>query len=121
MRELGFDVQADSDDGVVVLSVRGVLDALTAPQLTKEIAAELADHPTTLIVDLTDVTFLASAGVSAILHGHVAAGSTRFAVVADGPITAGPMSLAGVDVLLMDIYPSLAAALVSGTGGEGWL
>ena len=120
MRERGFEVRADRDGGVVVLSVHGILDALTAPSLTKEIAAELSDHPTTLIVDLSDVSFLDSAGMAAIVGGHAIAGSTRFAVVADGPVTARPMSLVDAD-LLIDVYPTLVAALVSGTGGEGWL
>ncbi len=120
MHEQGFAVQADRDGGVIVLAVHGILDALTAPSLTKEIAAELSDHPNTLVVDLSTVSFLDSAGMTAIVSGHATAGSTRFAVVADGPVTARPMSLVDAD-LSMEVYPTLAAALVAGTGGEGWV
>ena len=120
MHEQVFEVRADRDGGVVLLSVHGILDALTAPSLNKEIAAELSDRPATLIVDLSHVSFLDSAGMTAIVSGHAAAGSTRFAVVADGPVTARPMGLVDAE-LLTEVYPTLAAALVAGTGGEGWV
>ena len=120
MHEQGFEVRADRDGGVVLLSVHGILDALTAPSLTKEIFTELSDHPATLIVDLSHVSFLDSAGMTAIVSGHAAAGGTRFAAVADGPVTARPMGLVGAD-LSRNVYSTLAVALVSGTGGEGWV
>ena len=120
MSEQGFEVHVARDGEVVVLSAHGVLDSLTATWLTKEISAELSDHPTTLIVDLSGVTSLDSVGIGAVVGGHAAAGGTRFAVVADGPITARHLSLAGAE-LLMDVHPTLAAALVYGGGGEGWL
>jgi anti-anti-sigma regulatory factor len=51
-----------------------------------------------LIVDLSEVDFLASAGMSVFIAGnHAANGARPFGVVADGPCTARPMKLMGLD------------------------
>lgn len=120
VRDQRFEVQATKDGGVVVLSVRGALDAQTAPELAEEITAELSNDPTALIVDLSRVDALDSAGMGAVLRGHATAGDTRFAVVAEDPIIAQPMTVESKD-LSLNVYPTLVAALVADTGGEGWL
>jgi anti-sigma B factor antagonist len=109
---VGFELQAGRGDeeGVVVLSVSGDVDAITAPRLTEEISAQLAANPMTLIVDLSGVDFLASAGMAALARASETAGRTRFAVVADGPVTGRPLRLVGMD-LVFKVYPTLGAAL----------
>jgi anti-sigma B factor antagonist len=105
-----FDIQATSIGETLVLEVFGDLDALTAPQLAEAIMANLADQPAALIVDLSKVDFLGSAGMTALIGGHEAAGSAqRFGVVADGP-TGRHMKIVGLDGIL-STYPTLAAAL----------
>jgi anti-anti-sigma regulatory factor len=60
---------------------------------------------------LTDVNFLASAGISALIPSANSAGEeTTFAVVAHGASTARPMKLVGVDRSFA-IYSSLDDAL----------
>ena len=49
--------------GVTVLAVGGEIDMVTAPRLEKAIDDVLADDPPTLVIDLTDVTLLASVGL----------------------------------------------------------
>ena len=49
--------------GVAVLAVGGEIDMVTAPQFEKAIDDVLADDPATLVIDLTEVTFLASEGL----------------------------------------------------------
>lgn len=106
-----FDVQASLIDGVVVLTVHGDLDVLTAPHLTDAICNALDETPTALIVDLSGLDFLGSAGMTALMCGHYGAGnSTRFGVVADGANTRRPMTMIGLDREL-GLYPTLAAAL----------
>jgi anti-sigma B factor antagonist len=106
-----FDIRTTSTGETVVLEVHGDLDALTAPQLAEAISASLVDQPAALIVDLSKLDFLASAGMSVLIAGIDAAGSAqRFGVVADGPSTARPMELVGLDGML-SIYPTLDAAL----------
>ena len=49
--------------GIAVLAVGGEIDMLTAPQFEKAIDDVLADDPPTLVIDLTEVTLLASVGL----------------------------------------------------------
>lgn len=96
-----FDVKTSRVGGVAVLSVRGDIDALTAPSLTEAIAAAQAEQPSAVIVDLSDVEFLASAGMTALVTAHQQiTPSAQFLVVADGPGTSRPIKLMGVDGLL---------------------
>src|ERR1700733_14791167 len=81
-------VQQYSVDHVVVIAVTGEVDALTAPHLSAAIDTALAGSPTAVIVDLSAVEFLASAGMSVLVAAHEVTTdvSARFGVVADGPI-----------------------------------
>lgn len=94
----------------MVTSVSGVLDMLTSPQLEASITASMDKRPTALIIDLSDVDFLASAGMGVLVAARdQASGTTGFAVVADGPATSRPLTLVGLaDVL--GVYPTLEAA-----------
>ena len=107
----GFEVAARWHENVVVLGVSGTLDMVTAPQLTESIMNSLTNEPAAVIVDLSAVEFLASAGMTVLIAAHEQIGnSTQFAVVADGPATGRPMRLVGVDKLLT-IHTTLDAAL----------
>lgn len=82
---------------VVVVAVSGVVDMLTSPQLEESIATSLAKSPTALVVDLTDVEFLASAGMGVLVAAHdKATPEIAFGVVADGPVTSRPLKLVGI-------------------------
>ncbi|MET0701473.1 MAG: STAS domain-containing protein [Mycobacterium sp.] len=95
-----------------VIAVAGDLDMITAPDLADAIRAAAAQGPTALIVDLSKVGFLGSAGMSALVGAHQEiSGSARFGVVADGPATSRPLRLLGLDTLLT-LYQTLDAALV---------
>ena len=84
-------------DGVALISVAGVLDMLTSPELGAHIGATLDADPSAVIVDLTDVVFLSSAGMSVLVAARDRADDgPRFAVVADGPATSRPIQLVGL-------------------------
>ncbi len=97
---------------VVVVSATGELDMLTAPQLRDAVQAALGKDPAGLIVDLTTVDFLGSAGMQVLMEAHNQTGGTdvRFAVVADGPATSRPLKITGIADLI-DLVPSLDVAL----------
>src|SRR5262245_49160800 len=90
-------------DGVAVLAVGGEIDMSTAPQFEKAIDDVLADDPPTLVIDLTAVTFLGSAGLRLLATANerfVLATTTKrfgesggFAVVAEAPATIRPIEL----------------------------
>jgi anti-sigma B factor antagonist len=93
-----------------VISVSGVLDMLTSPQLEAAISAALQKNPTALVVDLTDVDFLASAGMGVLVSARdQTAGTTGFAVVASGPATSRPLKLVGL-AEVVGLYPTLDEA-----------
>jgi anti-sigma B factor antagonist len=98
-------------DRAAVVAVRGTVDSLTAPRLAAAMDAALADSPSALIVDLSAVEFLASAGMGVLLVAHEkTGGSTGFGVVAATPVTIRPMTIVGIHQVF-PLYDSLDHAL----------
>ncbi|PRC41923.1 anti-anti-sigma factor [Mycobacterium sp. ITM-2017-0098] len=83
--------------GVVVVSVHDVVDAATAPELSSAINEVIDGAPAGLVLDLTAVTFLASAGMTVLMKARERAGDLGFAVVANTPATFRPLTLLGLD------------------------
>ena len=108
--------------GVAVLAVGGEIDMVTAPQFEKAIIDVLADDPATLVIDLTEVTFLASEGLRLLATANkrfvLATASKRFgesggfAVIAAAPATIRPIELTDLDEVF-DVYLSLDDALAA--------
>jgi anti-sigma B factor antagonist len=106
----GSPPQSDKDDfsaheslldGLVVVSVSGSVDMLTAPGLAESLDSALAKKPNGLIVDLSKVDFLGSAGISVLMKTRDTLGeSTPFCVVADGPTTHRPLTLLGINEMM---------------------
>jgi anti-sigma B factor antagonist len=106
-----FSIHTHTQGTTVVLRVHGSLDMVSAPDLEQHIARVLREHPAAVVVDLTDVDFLASAGMNVLIHAYdAAAGRSKLAVVADGQHTSRPMRIIGVDQMI-DLYPTMASAL----------
>jgi len=104
-------VALEARDGVAVLRVDGALDLALAPKLRQlaERAARL--RPSLLVIDLTGVTFLASAGMAELVRAHRGpTASAPLRVVATGRITLRPLELTRL-VDEFAIYPSLSEAL----------
>jgi anti-sigma B factor antagonist len=108
----GFEVQESWSDRLVVLSVSDEVDILSAPQLAEEICGALDKAPAGLVVDLTEVNFLASVGMSVLVAAQEAAEamSVPFGIVAEGAATSRPIRLLGIDAILT-LYPTLGDAL----------
>jgi anti-sigma B factor antagonist len=109
----GFGIAESWLERTVVVAVSGDLDIATVPELTEAIQAAVRKEPAALIVDLSQVAFLASAGMSLLIAVHQEIGpSARFGVVADGPSTSRPLKMIGIDSVI-DVYRSLEEALSS--------
>jgi anti-sigma B factor antagonist len=108
----GFDVRESWIGRIVVLSVCDTVDILSAPQFTEAIRDALGKGPVGLIVDLTEVEFLASVGMSVLLAAQQEADAVRarFGVVAEGAATGRPIRLLGIAAILA-LYPTLDDAL----------
>jgi anti-sigma B factor antagonist len=96
---------------VAVVAASGVVDMLTAPELEQAIRAALDKKPAGLVIDFTDVDFLASAGMGVIVAVHEEVGSElRFCIVADGPATSRPLKLVGI-ADIVKLYATVNEAL----------
>jgi anti-sigma B factor antagonist len=106
-----FDVAESWVGRVAVLSLTGELDMLTAPQLERAIAGAATKAPAAMIVDLTGVTFLASAGLNVLVAAYLdITRSAQFGVVADGVVVRRPLQLTGLDTVVT-LFPTLGDAL----------
>ncbi len=63
-----FEVQRATVNGRPVLRVRGELDISTAPQLGSAVADALAGGAQSLVVDLSETTFLDSSGARQLVR-----------------------------------------------------
>jgi anti-sigma B factor antagonist len=100
-------------DGIAVLTVGGDVDLATVPALEAAIDEALVSKPTGLVIDLSEVGFLASAGLQALVatHNNVSE-SAQFAVVANSAATSRPIQLTGLDQIF-ELYPTLDEALAA--------
>ena len=110
--EHGVDLQVRRVNGFTVLAVRGDLDAHTVPLLDDALNSHLAAAATGLLVDLSELDFLSSVGMSLLLEeqSNATRVEKRFGVIADGSATSRPMKLMGLDQQL-SLYPTLEEAL----------
>ena len=88
----GLITGVESHGDAMVLKVAGDVGLATAPQLIEVAAAILDRKPRTLVVDMSRVSFLASAGLAALVELHRRSGEdVRFRVVADGSTVVRPL------------------------------
>jgi anti-anti-sigma factor len=108
---IAFEVGKHQVDQAVVLTVSGEVDMLSSPLLADAIKTALEARPAALIVDLSKVDFLASAGMTVLVTAQAEAlPPTRFGVVAHGAATSRPIKLMGIDSVL-SLYSTLESAL----------
>lgn len=108
---LGLDVTSDKHDETVVLSVKGEVDLATASDLAHHIEQAMTTSPAAVIIDLSEVSFLASVGMSVLIAARrKACCTTPLVVVAAGPATGRPMHLVGLDASI-PIFTDVASAL----------
>ena len=107
-------------DTIEVVRARGDVDLLTAPELERYIEIALDKQPSAIIIDLTDVDFLASYGMSVLLQTQERLPrTTRLAVVADGPATSRPLTIVGLaDVLTVCATLDAALAAIGDENGD---
>jgi anti-anti-sigma factor len=111
-------ISVGNREGVVVLAVGGEVDLVTIPALEEAIGGVVADNPAGLVIDLSGVEFLASAGLRLLAATHEEVGkSAPFAVVARGPATRRPIQLTGLDEAF-PLYQTLEDALTDVRDGK---
>jgi len=98
--EAQFDVTvaAGRAAGEVVARVCGELDAADTPLLQQTLLQELRRAADLLTIDLSGVTFFASAGVTALawLSQHPEAATKHVRVIASSRVVTGPLEMTGL-------------------------
>ena len=61
----------------LVITAVGEIDLASADRLTTAVRAGLDGHPGTLVIDLSDVTFMSSVGLAALLEAQSTADRSR--------------------------------------------
>lgn len=111
--ELKTEVRNDT----LVLSVKGSLDALTAPELADAIANQMRDGKTKLVADLSQLDYTSSAGLRVLLNGVKEArqngGDLRLAAVQ--PNVKKVLDLSGF-TSIMKSFPDVDSAVASFAG-----
>ena len=110
MGQPGIEVQREQDGARVVVAASGEIDMATVGGLRVELE-QAAASGAEVWVDLTDVDFIDSSGLSALVVAHrtMSDGSMRFAVICpDGPARRA-LDVCGLGELLL-VYGSRAAA-----------
>lgn len=95
------------------VAVAGEVDCSTAPQLTSCIDSLLAAAPREVVVDLTEVTFLDSAGLHALVTAHAGAerAGARLRVLVATRAALRPIQVTGLwDVLGVEVVEPGAGA-----------
>lgn len=100
-------------DRVAVLAASGDIDMVTAPRFEEALMSALRDRPETLVVDLAEVGFFASAGLSALVAAYQEAGEhAGLRVVATSTATARPLQVTALDRKI-PVYASREEALAA--------
>jgi len=115
----GMDVVSRRLDGHVLVTATGEVDADTAPRLQTALLAALDGSPgRACVLDLTQVAFLDSAGLAALMTAHAHAEELRtplrIAVDSNSPVIR-PIEITGLDVVLR-LYHTVDEALGARTG-----
>lgn len=99
--------------GCTVVSIGGEIDLSTAPAFEAAIDGALAEEPPVLVIELSAVEFMASAGLRILVATQEKMNkSAQIAVVASSPATSRPIELSGLDKVF-SLYPTLDDALLA--------
>jgi anti-anti-sigma factor len=111
-----FDVQRTTVHGRTALRVRGELDIATSPRLAEAVTGVLEAGPASLVVDLTETTFLDSTGARQLVRTARAADQLGVALQVVCPAGNRPVRLV-LDLLdLLKAVPIVEKAGVAGGG-----
>ncbi|MCS0601332.1 STAS domain-containing protein [Streptomyces sp. LP11] len=109
----------EGPDGLVIVEVAGELDFHTSNALDREVTA-VSDAHSRLVLDMSQVTFCDSSGLSALLHllRHTQATGTALTLVAVPAQTMRLLTITGSDAVFT-IHGSLTEIPAAPDGPQG--
>ena len=107
-----MDINSDQHPQALVISLAGSFDALTAAEARKAIGTQIEAGQQRIVLDLSQVDFMSSAGVRVILEmlksSRQMGGELRIA--AAQPTVDQTLEISGL-VRVLKTYPTISAAL----------
>jgi anti-sigma B factor antagonist len=110
--ELSIDIKSEHNGDALVFKLRGSLDLATAPSVRAALLEAADDGRLEIVVDLTQLEFLDSTGLGALIGAYRRAVERQgrvALVVNDGPI-ARLLNITGL-MRIFSVYHTLDAAL----------
>ncbi|MFJ4653298.1 STAS domain-containing protein [Nocardia sp. NPDC088792] len=108
VREL--TVTTSTVGSAIILSASGEVDIVSAPKLSATVSEALATGSSVLVLELSEVSFFGSAGLSVLVEAlRTAATDQQVKVVGSMPVQR-PIELTGLDKML-DVHDTLEDAL----------
>ena len=100
--EQGLSVETEERGSVFGIALRGELDVSTAPRFNAALSDPRVRRCRTLVIDLSELTFMDSTGLSALLVGemHARTNGQRFTIVQGPRHVQELFRLTGVDHFL---------------------
>jgi len=112
--ELSIDIKSEKQGEALIYKLRGSLDLATSPSVRAALVEAASEGRHDIIVDLTQLEFIDSTGLGALIGAHRRAlehgGKVRL-VVADGPI-ARLLNITGL-IRVFPVYHTLDDALAN--------
>jgi anti-anti-sigma factor len=109
-----MDIHSTQQGPVLIVSIAGSMDALTAPDLMEEMRQQIEAGHANLVVDMTELEYTSSAGLRALLSGvkdaRQHAGDLRLAGLR--PNVRKVLEMSGFTTILK-VFPSVAEAVQS--------
>lgn len=95
----------------ILLEATGEFDLANAKELRSSLAQSLRDRPEVVLVDMTEVTFISSVGLSLLVEAHAVATPGTLRIVT-GTVARRAIELTRLDQVL-SVYSSIDEALAS--------
>jgi anti-sigma B factor antagonist len=108
------------DEHTVVVSVRGEIHVSTAPEFSRLLNASIDAGRTSIVLDLTDVAFIDSTGLSVLLNAlrRVTRAGGRMALVCTNPTVLRLFEITRLDstfAIHAELAPALALVQAGGS------
>jgi len=110
--ELSIDIKAEHDGDALIFRLRGSLDIATSPSVRAALSEAADNGKHDIIVDLTELQFIDSTGLGALIGAHRRAveNKGRVCLVAREGVILRLLNITGL-IRVFSVYPDRQAAL----------
>jgi anti-anti-sigma factor len=107
-----MDVTETRENGVAVVTLKGRLDAASAPAVEQKVLAVVGSGAGNLVLDCAELDYISSAGLRILLMAAKRMARGKLALAALKPQVRDVLDIAGFASLL-SIHPTRAAAMAA--------